>query len=86
MKRGLVLAAVLLLSAAGCVFDRITLSPATDALIVHGVLNPGTTEQVVLVERSLSGRTPVVRLPFDSLDPIVSDGGTPVRGARPDGS
>jgi len=82
MKRGVVLAAVLLLSAAGCVFDRITLSPATDALIVHGVLNPGTTEQVVLVERSLSGRTPVVRLPFDSLDPIVSDGGTPVRGAR----
>jgi hypothetical protein len=82
MKRGLVLAAVLLLTAAGCVFDRITLSPAADALIVHGVLNPGTTEQVVLVERTLSGRAPVVRLPFDSLDPIVSDGGAPVRGAR----
>ncbi|MBL0891111.1 MAG: DUF4249 family protein [Gemmatimonadaceae bacterium] len=82
MKRGLVLLTALLLTAGGCVFDRITLAPAADALIVHGVLNPGTTEQVVLLERSLSGRTPGVRLPFDSLDPIVSDGGTPVRNAR----
>ncbi len=80
--RALLLAAALLLTAASCVFDRITLSPAVDALVVHGVLNPGTTEQVVLVERSLSGRAPGLRLPFDPLDPIVSDGGTPVRNAR----
>jgi hypothetical protein len=73
--------ALLALALTGCVFDRITL-PVTDSqVVVHGVLNSGTRDQVVLLERSLGTGT-IVRLPYDTLDPIVSDGGTPVSGAR----
>lgn len=67
---------------AGCIFDTITLPPGADRVAVHGVLNPGVTDQVILVERALTGRTLLPRAPFDSIDPIVSDGGTPISNAR----
>ncbi len=77
------LAAVAALTAlGGCVFDRITLPLADDRVVVHGVLNPGVTDQVVLLERALAGQGATLRLPYDSLDPIVSNGGTPIRNAR----
>lgn len=73
---------VVLAALGGCVFDRITLPLADDRVVVHGVLNPGVTDQVVLVERALAGQGSAVRVPYDSIDPIVSDGGTPLRNAR----
>lgn len=83
MKRARVLAAALgALLAGGCVVDRITLPAGEARVVVHGVLNPGLTDQVVLVERALDGRALAVRVPFDSLDPVVSDGGVPISDAR----
>jgi hypothetical protein len=47
------------------------------------VLNPAVSDQVILVERALTGRnTTLVDVPYDSLDPILSGGGVPVSGAR----
>lgn len=65
-----------------CAFDKIALPPGASLVVVHGVLNPGVVDQVVLVERALSGTAPTLRAPYDSIDPIVSNGGTPVRDAR----
>jgi hypothetical protein len=44
--------------------------------VLHGVLNPADTMQVVLIERTLSGAvgTPIT-LPFDAEEPITSDWG-----------
>ncbi|MBL0940438.1 MAG: DUF4249 family protein [Gemmatimonadaceae bacterium] len=78
----MVLVVTVALSVGGCVFDRITLPSGPPTLVVHGVLNPGVSDQVVLVERSLTGAISTIRVPFDSLDPIVSDGGSPVQNAR----
>lgn len=65
-----------------CVLDRITLPPAADRVVVHGVLNPGVTDQLILLERALGGQGIAVRTSFDSIDPVLSDGGTPMRDAR----
>lgn len=70
------------LLASACVFDQITLPAGAPRVVVHGVLNPGLTDQVVLVERALDGRALAVRVPYDSLDPVVSEGGVPIRDAR----
>ncbi|WP_082820939.1 DUF4249 family protein [Gemmatimonas phototrophica] len=75
-------AVALVAALSGCVFDRITLPLAANVVVVHGVLNPGVTDQVVLLERALDGQGNTVRVPYDSLNPIVSNGGTPIRDAR----
>jgi hypothetical protein len=56
--------------------------PRTDSgVVVHAVLNPGAPNQVVLVERTLSGAANLPDTSFDSNDPIVSAGGIPISGA-----
>ena len=68
---------------AGCDFGRTVVPEGRDGLVVHAVLNPAVSEQVILVERALTGRNAVDETaPYDSLDPIVSGGGVPVSGAR----
>src|SRR5690348_17854724 len=51
-------------------------------VVVHGVLNPQSLAQVVLLERSLTGS---VTLPdttaFDPNDPIATAGGIPIHAA-----
>lgn len=68
--------------AAACAFDTIALPPGKPAVVVHGVLVPGVVDQVILLERSLGGAPLPPRTASDSLDPIVADGGTPIRDAR----
>lgn len=81
-RRVLGLACLVLASATACVFDRITLPPGAPTLVVHGILDPGTGDQVVLVEQA-TGAAPVsTRQPWDSLDPIGTTGGVAVSGAR----
>jgi hypothetical protein len=50
--------------------------------VVHAVLNANVATQVILVERTLTGAIPVHDSIFNISDPIVSDGGIPVTGAR----
>ena len=76
---------------AGCEIDR-TAIPRTDPqLALHGVLSVTATSQVVLLERTRSGRVFLVAPPFDVGDPVVSDVGIAESGAQmtlvaPDGT
>jgi hypothetical protein len=83
--------AALLVLASACELDK-TAVPRTDArLALHGVLSASATSQVVLLERTRSGRVALVAPPFDLEDPIGSDEGIAESGATmalvmPDGS
>ena len=76
---------------AACEIDR-TAIPRTDPqLALHGVLSVTATSQVVLLERTRSGRVQLVAPPFDIGDPVVSDEGIAETGAQmtlvgPDGT
>jgi hypothetical protein len=76
---------------AACEIDR-TAIPRTDPqLALHGVLSATAPSQVVLLERTRSGRVQVVAPPFDLGDPVVSDEGIAESGAQvtlllPDGT
>ncbi|MEO9034901.1 MAG: DUF4249 family protein [Gemmatimonadaceae bacterium] len=59
--------------------------PKTAAgIVVHSVLNPSAANQVVLLERTLSGAVDIKDTPFDGTDPIASAGGIPISGATVD--
>lgn len=66
---------------AACSLGEITVAKTTPVIVIHSVLNPSATNQVVLVERSLSGAVTIPDTAFDPTDPIVSGGGIPVSGA-----
>lgn len=75
----------------GCEIDR-TAIPRTDPqLALHGVLSATAPSQVVLLERTRSGRVYLLAPPFDLGDPVVSDQGIAESGAQmtivgPDGT
>ena len=77
---------------AACTFDEHAVAVQPPQVVVHAVLDPGTLEQQVLVERSLSGAVDIVESPrFDAEDPINTGGGIPIGGAQvtisgPDGT
>lgn len=74
-----------LLTAVGlssCEIGTITVAKTQPTIVVHAVLNASVATQVILVERTLSGAIPVHDTTFNAADPIVSDGGIPVTGAR----
>lgn len=80
--RWLTLSIAMLLALAGCEFDRTSIPTGQSRPVVHAVLNPGETEQVILVERTLTGTVDVDgSVPFDADDPIVTGSGVPVSGA-----
>ena len=66
---------------ASCSLGEVTVSKTVPVVVVHSVLNPSATNQVVLVERTLSGAVTIPDTAFDPIDPIVSGGGIPVSGA-----
>jgi hypothetical protein len=76
---------------AACEIDR-TAIPRTDPqLALHGVLSATAPSQVVLLERTRTGRVQVFAPPFDLGDPVVSDEGIAESGAQvmlllPDGT
>jgi hypothetical protein len=80
-------------SLAACKGDWIEIPALPTELVVHGVLTPLDTMQIVLLERTLTGAvsTPVVT-PFSATqEPISSDGGVAERNAQasitgPDGT
>jgi hypothetical protein len=80
-------AATLLLSfaavLASCKLDEVQVpAAATPGIVVHAVLDPFTDDEVVLVEQLLIGEVEVDdRVRRDTLDPIVTGGGIPIRDA-----
>ncbi len=67
---------------ASCEVAELTVASPKATVIVHAVLNPDASEQVILVESSLTGRVSIddtVR--FNPLDPIRTAGGEPIVGA-----
>ena len=86
------LGTVALLVVAACTFDEKAVAVRKPQVVVHAVLDPGTQEQQVLVERTLSGTVDIRdNLRFDAEDPINTGGGIPIPGAEvtitgPDGA
>jgi uncharacterized protein DUF4249 len=71
------------LATAACTFDQQTVAVQPPQVVVHAVLDPGGTEQQVLVERTLSGTIDVPKNQrFDPEDPINSGGGIPITGCE----
>lgn len=69
----------LLLSA--CSGERTGAPELKPRVVVHAILDPSTSEQVIFVERTRSDST--VAKPFAAArDPIVARGGLPISGAR----
>lgn len=74
------LAAVLV--CASCDAGKSVVPTGSGRVVVHAVLSTAVSEEVILVERSLTGRVSFdTSLSFDPDDPIVSSGGVPVSGA-----
>lgn len=61
-----------------CQLDKISVQGTTPTLVVHAVLNPSATSQIVLLERSLTGQI-TVDSTANELNQIA--GGIPVSGA-----
>lgn len=87
--RYLLLAVVAHVSA--CEYDKTAIPRTTPQLALHGVLSASATTQVVLLERTNSGRVQLNFPAFDLEDPMGSDPGIAESGALvtlilPDGS
>lgn len=80
-SRRVLLALGFTLALAGCTFDEISVPKTTPMVVVHGVLNPATLSQVLMLERTLTGAVNVRDSVFDPTNPIASAGGVPVSGA-----
>ena len=68
--------------AAACELATVSVPATTPRVVVHAVLNPSASSQIVLVERTLTGSVRVPDPHFDPNDPIVSSGGIPISGAQ----
>lgn len=64
-----------------CEYDKTAIPRTTPQLAVHGVLSPSAVDQVVLLERTNSGRVQIELPPFDLEDPMGSDAGIAEPGA-----
>src|SRR5262245_31369858 len=82
-SRGWCLAALLFATAAltACEIGTVNIPKTTPTIVVHSVLNPLAGEQIVLVERTLTGAVNIPDTNFDIAEPILSAGGVPVSNA-----
>jgi len=64
-----------------CELDKTAIPRTESQLALHAVLSATATTQVVLLERTRSGRVQLVAPPFDLEDPIGSDEGIAESGA-----
>lgn len=77
----LIAACAAVVLATACEIGSVTIPSTAPKVVVHSVLNPLANEQVVLVERTLTGSVTIPDTVFDALDPIFTGGGIPVNGA-----
>jgi len=64
-----------------CEIGTVNIPKTTPTIVVHSVLNPLFAEQIVLVERTLTGSVNIPDTNYDASEPILSGGGVPVSGA-----
>jgi hypothetical protein len=69
------------LASSGCDLGTVEVPATTPEVVVHAVLNPGATSQIMLLERTLTGATTVPDTSFDPNNPITTAGGIPISGA-----
>src|SRR4051812_29926211 len=67
--------ATALVFAASCRFDEITIAKTTPTVVVHAVINPAVSQQVLYLERTLTGLVTVKDSAFDPSNPIATAGG-----------
>ena len=69
--------------ASACQFDAITVPEGRERPVVHAVLNPWSSDELILLERTLTGRVTVDdEMDYDRTNPIISAGGIPISDAR----
>jgi len=66
---------------AACDLGSVNVPTTNPSVVVHGVLNPSAANQVILVERTLTGVIDIPDTTFDASSPIASAGGIPISGA-----
>jgi hypothetical protein len=76
-RTALVFAALL----GACELGAVNIPKTTPTVVVHGVLNPSAPNQVILVERTLTGAVTAPDTSFDASDPIVTAGGIAISNA-----
>lgn len=76
-----VLGLLALCIATACELDKVAVQQTEAGVVVHGVLNPNASSQVILLERTLTGAVTIPDTSFDSADPINSAGGIAISGA-----
>ena len=69
------------LALAACDLGTVDVPKTKPSVVVHGVLNPSASTQVILVERTLTGAIDIPDTAFDASSPIASAGGIPISGA-----
>ena len=79
-----------LILAGACEIGNVVVPETTPQIVVHSVLNTTAANQIVFVERTLSGAATLPDQPFNPSDPIASSGGIPLSHAtveiiHPDG-
>jgi hypothetical protein len=80
LQAGALIAACLALN--GCEFDRSVVPFGTPRPVVHMVLDPTASTQVLFLERTLTGTVdPGGGGGFNRNDPVVTSGGDPISGA-----
>ena len=75
---GALLATVLVTA---CELETVSVPATTPSVVVHAVLNPSASSQIVFLERTLTGSQRVPDPQFDPNDPILSAGGIPISDA-----
>ena len=67
------------LSLTACDFNKVNVPKTTPRVAVHAVLYGSADDQVVLVERTLTGAVAINdSQTFNPAEPILSDGGVPI--------
>ncbi len=66
---------------AACDLGTVDVPRTKPTVVVHGVLNPSAANQIILVERTLTGAVEIPDTVFDASNPIASAGGIPISGA-----
>ena len=82
-SRACALGALVLAVGAACQFDSITVPEGRERPVVHAVLNPWAADQLILLERTLTGRVTIDdEMDYDRTNPIITAGGIPISDAR----
>ena len=83
IARGCTLGTLVVAIGSACQFDSITVPEGRERPVVHAVLNPWAQDELVLLERTLTGRVTVDDdMDYDRTNPIITAGGIPISDAR----